>query len=294
MRSVLLVFTILAVLGILVGAAFLATYEGDVLRDPYPDDRDAELPPGAVQPEDIAELRFDLAFRGYRMAEVDRVLHRLSDELAARDTRIAELEQALVDAPLASAPLDTTPAPDEQTSEVAPVDVPPAPPVASAPLDTPPAEPEQTSEVAPVDVPPAPPVASAPVDTPPAEPEQTSEVAPVAVPPAPPVASAPVDIPPAEPEQTQEGQEGHAEAPEVYEPLEPPGVAPAAISGPLTATTWFTEPAPVEAEPAPVEEHRHFTLDSADDAFSFPELTPPPPAEPAPQPDSTGEEPPSP
>jgi hypothetical protein len=85
----------------------------------------------------------------------------------------------------------------------------------------------------------------------------------------------------------------------VYEPLEPPGVAPAAISGPLTATTWFTEPAPVEAEPveaepAPVEEHRHFTLDSADDAFSFPELTPPPPAEPAPQPDSTGEEPPSP
>ena len=241
MRSVLLVFTILAVLGILVGAAFLATYEGDVLRDPYPDDRDAELPPGAVQPEDIAELRFDLALRGYRMAEVDRVLHRLSDELAARDTRIAELEQALVDAPLASAPVDTTPAPVEQTSEVAPVDVPPAPPVASAPVDT----------------------------------------------------------PPAEPEQTQEGQEEHAEAPEVYEPLEPPGVAPAAISGPLTATTWFTEPAPVEAEPveaepAPVEEHRHFTLDSADDAFSFPELTPPPPAEPAPQPDSTGEEPPSP
>lgn len=220
MRSVLLVFTILAVLGILVGAAFLATYEGDVLRDPHPDDRDAELPPGAVQPEDIAELRFDLAFRGYRMAEVDRVLHRLSDELAARDTRIAELEQALVEAP--------------------------------APLDPVHEEPEQPQAVAEVPVPPAP------------------------------------AVPLAEPEQPQQE---HPEAPEVYEPLEPPAVAPAAISGPLTATTWFTEPTPVEPqpEPAPVQEHRHFSLDSDDEAFRFPELTPPPPAEP----DSSGEQAPS-
>ena len=208
----LLVFTILAVLGILVGAAFLATYEGEILRDPHPDDRDATLPPGAVQPEDIGELRFDLALRGYRMAEVDGVLHRLRDELAARDTRIAELERALVEPPA---------------------------PVASAPLDLPPAEPERTQAVAEtpavaeLPVPPAPPVASAPEDTPPAEPERTQEPPDL-------LTSAPEDTPPAEPERTQE------------------------------------------------PEHR-FSLDAADDAFSFPELTPPPPAE---QP--SGEEPSSP
>jgi DivIVA domain-containing protein len=49
-----------------------------------PDDR-------AVYPADVEGIRFDLAFRGYRMDEVDEVLDRLSSELAERDTRIAEL-----------------------------------------------------------------------------------------------------------------------------------------------------------------------------------------------------------
>jgi DivIVA domain-containing protein len=57
----------------------------------------AELPPhpGA---EDVDALRFSLALRGYRMDEVDLVLDRLRDELAARELRIAELEASMASA----------------------------------------------------------------------------------------------------------------------------------------------------------------------------------------------------
>ena len=249
----LTVLVILAVLGILFGAAVLATYEGDVLKDPHPDDLGVRLPATHVQPEDVAELRFDMALRGYRMAEVDDAMARLGAELAARDARIAELEQALVDV--------VEPAVTAAEQQLASVQV---------DLDA--------VEVAAV------------------EPEQTHEEPPAAV--------------------------------EAYEPLEPPTVAPAAISGPLTATTWFTEPVPEpvdvpapepvasapvdvptaeveqtqEPEPAPepvvsapeeapaaeaeqtqeaeppaeeAQEPEAFTLPASDEAFSFPELQPP-------------------
>jgi len=139
----------IAVLGILFGAAALATYEGEVLRDPHPDDRPAILPSTAMQPEDVAELRFDLAVRGYRMSEVDAALHRVAQELAARDARIVELEDALSDpepaapAPTASpdpvmplpaetfAPLDDAPAPPAPPNPPSPP-APPAPPLPAA------------------------------------------------------------------------------------------------------------------------------------------------------------------
>lgn len=204
----LTVLVILAVLGILFGAAALATYEGDVLQDPRPDDRHAGLPPTSVQPEDVAELRFDMALRGYRMNEVDLALERLATELSARDARIQELELALVER-----------------------------------------------------------VEAAPVEAPPLE-----------------------EPPPA--------------APEAFEPFEPAAVAPAAISGPLTGTTWWTAPVP-EPQEAPVAaaqvdpEPEALTLPAGDDAFSFPELHPPEPAaaedEPEPQHDwwSSQDEPPA-
>jgi DivIVA domain-containing protein len=95
---VLTVLAVLAVLAVLFVAAAVATHEGDVLVDAPPDDADLVLPDTALQPEDVAEVRFGMAVRGYRMAEVDRVLARLATELAVRDTRVAALEQALVDA----------------------------------------------------------------------------------------------------------------------------------------------------------------------------------------------------
>ncbi|GKQ41170.1 DivIVA domain-containing protein [Streptomyces sp. A012304] len=58
------------------------------LHDPLPPDR-------PLTRSDIDHLRFPLAARGYRMADVDDALNRLAAELAERDSRIAELESAL-------------------------------------------------------------------------------------------------------------------------------------------------------------------------------------------------------
>ena len=49
------------------------------------------LLPGEPAPADVDKLRFSLGLRGYRMDQVDEVLDRLRDELAAKDLRIAEL-----------------------------------------------------------------------------------------------------------------------------------------------------------------------------------------------------------
>jgi DivIVA domain-containing protein len=239
---VLTVLVILAVLGILFGAAALATYEGDVLKDPHPDDWAAGLPVSSLQPEDVTELRFDMALRGYRMAEVDAALERLADELAVRDHRIAELQRALAE-------------------DVQPVVTGPEP-VALTVVEQHDAEPVLERQDA--------------------EPVLEEEPPPAAV--------------------------------EAFEPLEPATVAPAAISGPLTATTWWTDLAPEpgaervqepqepevvaeaaapavpeetsaqeeeEQEPVPPAgpvEPEALTLPAADEAFSFPELQPPDPA----------------
>jgi len=97
MRGVLIVLYVLAVLVVLFVAAAVATREDDVLADAPPDVADLGLPDGPMYPEDVAEVRFGLTLRGYRMSEVDEVLERLAGELAGRDARIVELEQALVD-----------------------------------------------------------------------------------------------------------------------------------------------------------------------------------------------------
>lgn len=49
------------------------------------------LPAGPVSAEDVHDLRLDLAFRGYRMSQVDEALRRLGQELAERDAEIARL-----------------------------------------------------------------------------------------------------------------------------------------------------------------------------------------------------------
>ena len=54
-------------------------------------------PDAAVSAADIPELRFNVALRGYRMAEVDEALSQLADALAAHEQRIAELESGSPD-----------------------------------------------------------------------------------------------------------------------------------------------------------------------------------------------------
>ncbi len=53
------------------------------------------LLPDAPVPADVDRVRFSLGLRGYRMDQVDEVLDRLRDQIAAKDSRIAELEAAV-------------------------------------------------------------------------------------------------------------------------------------------------------------------------------------------------------
>ena len=91
------ILLLLAVLTVLFGAAALLTSDRPVLADAPPDAADTGLPTGPVQPEDVAALRFSVAPRGYRMAEVDDVLDRLAAELADRDRRLTLLEATVTE-----------------------------------------------------------------------------------------------------------------------------------------------------------------------------------------------------
>jgi DivIVA domain-containing protein len=48
-----------------------------------------------VDAQDLAEVRFAVALRGYRMQEVDRVLDDTREALAGRDAQIAELKRVV-------------------------------------------------------------------------------------------------------------------------------------------------------------------------------------------------------
>ncbi|ALE06792.1 hypothetical protein AL755_17215 [Arthrobacter sp. ERGS1:01] len=81
------------------------------------------LLPAQPAPADVDKLRFALGLRGYRMDQVDEVLDRLRDELAAKDLRIAELEgaagsvTATVDAVEPGTAVAAAPAPDADAGD---------------------------------------------------------------------------------------------------------------------------------------------------------------------------------
>lgn len=88
--SIVLLLAVLAVLG---AVAVVAAGRGTALPDVDPDRAPlGVLPSDEVGPTEVERLRFSLAFRGYRMDEVDDVLDRLTAELMQRDARIAALE----------------------------------------------------------------------------------------------------------------------------------------------------------------------------------------------------------
>ena len=65
--------------------AVVATGRGGELAEAQADRPELTLPAGrALQAEDLEELRFTTALRGYRMAEVDALLERLAAELRTR------------------------------------------------------------------------------------------------------------------------------------------------------------------------------------------------------------------
>jgi DivIVA domain-containing protein len=85
------VLGVLGVLAVLLATALLATRGEPLLADAPPDRPDLPLPDRPMTADDVDAVRFSTAVRGYRMDEVDAVLARLADELAARDRRLAEL-----------------------------------------------------------------------------------------------------------------------------------------------------------------------------------------------------------
>jgi DivIVA domain-containing protein len=79
------VFAILIVLA-LGGVAVVAAGRGAPMSPAYDDAADSLVPrDGPVTAEDLRRIRFPLAFRGYRMAEVDALLERLAGEREQAD-----------------------------------------------------------------------------------------------------------------------------------------------------------------------------------------------------------------
>lgn len=138
----ILVFELLAaaLLLFLVGAAATGRLAG--LVEATPDRADVSLPPGRLHPDDANEARFTLAFRGYRMDEVDAAVDRLVEELRVRDAELADKDTELAKAAdeLAAVRLAATPATPQPVTAQEP---PPPPQVwthSSAPLEGPPTD----------------------------------------------------------------------------------------------------------------------------------------------------------
>lgn len=75
------VFAVLAVL-VLGGVAVVAAGRGAPLAEEHDDRPDVVVPPtGPLTAADLRRVRFPLALRGYRMAEVDALLDRLVAQL---------------------------------------------------------------------------------------------------------------------------------------------------------------------------------------------------------------------
>jgi DivIVA domain-containing protein len=58
-----------------------------------PDSSPRPLPEGQLHSDQLPDLRFGLAFRGYRMADVDAFIERVGVELADRDAEIERLRR---------------------------------------------------------------------------------------------------------------------------------------------------------------------------------------------------------
>ncbi|MGI8698925.1 MAG: DivIVA domain-containing protein, partial [Mycobacteriales bacterium] len=94
----MIVVEVLLLAAVLFGVAAVAAGRGDFLAEAPRDAADsgfsADRP---LEAADLADVRFPMALRGYRMAEVDEALARLADELADRDQRIAEYDRRIAE-----------------------------------------------------------------------------------------------------------------------------------------------------------------------------------------------------
>ena len=91
----LALFVVLAIL-VVAGVAVLVVRDRPLIADDPVGARSlAWSPEDGVRPQDLAEVRFAVVLRGYRMNEVDRVLDDTRAALAGRDSQIADLQRAV-------------------------------------------------------------------------------------------------------------------------------------------------------------------------------------------------------
>ena len=81
------------VVAVLTAAAVLGRVDGS-LADATSSMSHVPLPEDQLTPDDIDELRFDTALRGYRMSQVDAVIDRLRREIGDLDDELARAHQA--------------------------------------------------------------------------------------------------------------------------------------------------------------------------------------------------------
>jgi DivIVA domain-containing protein len=83
-------FAVLVVLA-MGGIAVVAAGRGTPMAPAYDDRPDATVPPdGVIGADDLRRVRFSLAFRGYRMSEVDTLLDRLAREMESEESASRE------------------------------------------------------------------------------------------------------------------------------------------------------------------------------------------------------------
>ena len=85
------IFFVLLALGAVAVIALLAAGKIGQLNDPVVDRYRQDTPNAPLAADDIANLRFATAIRGYRMDDVDEVLILLTETLRLREAQLAAL-----------------------------------------------------------------------------------------------------------------------------------------------------------------------------------------------------------
>lgn len=96
---------VVVAMAVVAGVAVLVARDRPLLEDDPVGAPALDWEPGSpVGAQDLAEVRFSVALRGYRMEQVDRVLADTQTALAERDARIAQMSRVVAALGRAGAP----------------------------------------------------------------------------------------------------------------------------------------------------------------------------------------------